>query len=254
MRKSEQYIPGIFNYCDRWCAHCGFTDRCKNFEPNTVQPDSENAEGIAETVLSHLETAMTLLHKAGEDWGIDLDTMDPEEAQLYTEKETGIRTAVQQHILISLCNRYLKTAADFVRKNEGYTDRVRELANDLYRGMRSEESLVYKVRDIGGCFDTLQWYLYFIEAKLRRALHGKLDPDMADQDDFPKDSDGSAKIALIAIENSMQAWTKLHEILLSSEDIALYALSILSQLKKHLLIEFPDAPLFKRPGFDDLVQ
>ncbi len=27
----ENFIPGIYNYCDRWCERCPFTDRCMNY-------------------------------------------------------------------------------------------------------------------------------------------------------------------------------------------------------------------------------
>ena len=29
--KDERLIPGIYNYCDRWCERCSFTSRCLNF-------------------------------------------------------------------------------------------------------------------------------------------------------------------------------------------------------------------------------
>jgi len=27
----ENFIPGIYNYCDRWCERCLYTDRCRVF-------------------------------------------------------------------------------------------------------------------------------------------------------------------------------------------------------------------------------
>jgi len=30
--KDPKYIPGIYNYCDRWCERCRFTSRCLNCE------------------------------------------------------------------------------------------------------------------------------------------------------------------------------------------------------------------------------
>lgn len=26
--EDPKYIPGIYNYCDRWCERCQFTSRC----------------------------------------------------------------------------------------------------------------------------------------------------------------------------------------------------------------------------------
>ena len=31
MAKNPDFIPGIYNYCDRWCERCAFTARCMNF-------------------------------------------------------------------------------------------------------------------------------------------------------------------------------------------------------------------------------
>ncbi len=28
--QDPKYIPGIYNYCDRWCERCQFTSRCLN--------------------------------------------------------------------------------------------------------------------------------------------------------------------------------------------------------------------------------
>ena len=30
LAKDPRYIPGIYNYCDRWCERCQFTSRCLN--------------------------------------------------------------------------------------------------------------------------------------------------------------------------------------------------------------------------------
>ena len=29
--RNPKFIPGIFNYCDRWCERCAFTARCRTF-------------------------------------------------------------------------------------------------------------------------------------------------------------------------------------------------------------------------------
>jgi len=31
LAKNDQFISGIYNYCDRWCERCSFTSRCMNF-------------------------------------------------------------------------------------------------------------------------------------------------------------------------------------------------------------------------------
>ena len=29
--KNAAFIPGIYNYCDRWCERCAFTSHCANY-------------------------------------------------------------------------------------------------------------------------------------------------------------------------------------------------------------------------------
>ena len=139
----------------------------------------------------------------------------------------------------------------FLKKNDGeFVDKTRELVNHLHLGIVNEEDVVYTVTDIADCFDIIQWYVYFIDAKLQRALQGKLEgEEWEEENGYQKDSDGSAKIALIAIEKSITAWVKLYDLLPASADIALQALSLLQQLQQKIKEEFPKAIKFKRPGF-----
>ena len=83
-------------------------------------------------------------------------------------------------------------------------------------------------------------------------MHGKLEGESwEDNNGYPRDSDGSAKIAIIAVERSMNAWVKIYELMPSSEDVALASLSLLSKIKRLALQVFPKAMEFKRPGFDN---
>ena len=73
----------------------------------------------------------------------------------------------------------------------------------------------------------------------------------AEEHGFPKDSDGSAKIALIAIDRSIEAWIKLLQLLPDHEDAIIPLLAALQKIKKSGEAEFPDARKFVRPGFDE---
>ena len=62
---------------------------------------------------------------------------------------------------------------------------------------------------------------------------------------------GSAKIAIIAIERSMDALSVFYDDFKEREDEILSFLVELSSIKKQLLQTFPGVMDFKRPGFDD---
>lgn len=250
----QKFIPGIYNYCDRWCERCTFTSRCRNYDSSSkLSPEQLdiNNKAFWNTISANFSKAIELLHKTAKEHGIDLDkVMTKEEEEEYDRKEKFLMQATEKHSLTKLCKQYQKTARPFLDTNAGMDEKAKELLDEFGMGMKSEAQVIHTVANIGDCLEIIQWYLYFIDAKLQRALHGKLD-GMEEDYDFPKDSDGSAKIAIIAIERSMNAWMKLYELLPTCEDIALKSLSTLSRLKQLALEEFPNAMQFKRPGFDD---
>jgi len=50
LAKDPRFIPGIYNYCDRWCERCPFTSRCMNYalsEEAFVDPDSRDMKNKA---------------------------------------------------------------------------------------------------------------------------------------------------------------------------------------------------------------
>jgi hypothetical protein len=99
--------------------------------------------------------------------------------------------------------------------------------------------------------EVVRWYQYFIYAKVARALEGKLQGVPPDLEEMPRDSDGSAKIAMIAIDHSIGAWGKLHREFPDKKDDTLRILVHLERLRRAMEGVFPDARAFIRPGFDE---
>jgi len=100
--------------------------------------------------------------------------------------------------------------------------------------------------------DVIRWYQYFISVKIHRALSGRSeDREEWPDDDMTSDADGSAKIALIAIDRSIGAWGALNNEFPEQQDETLNILVLLDRLRKSLEREFPEARAFIRPGFDE---
>jgi hypothetical protein len=248
----EKFIDGIYNYCDRWCERCTFTSRCRNYE-STSKLSSEQLDitnkAFWDNITSNMNEALKLLYIAAMKQGFDLNKpLSEEEEANYIKRETFLDAASKNHALSKLCKQYQKLSLPFCESSGGFTDETRELAEHIKLGIKSEDDVVHTIAGIRDCFEIIQWYLFFIDAKLQRALRGKSEGE--GENGFQKDSNGSAKIALIAIERSKTAWIKLYELMPSSEDTALKALALLNQLKNKAAEEFPKAPEFKRPGFD----
>jgi hypothetical protein len=100
--------------------------------------------------------------------------------------------------------------------------------------------------------EIIRWYQHQMYVKLRRALHSFHDEETDDElDGYPKDSDGSAKVALIGMDRSISAWGKIITSFLDEEEGILGMIAHLERLRRRTETEFPDARAFVRPGFDE---
>lgn len=253
----QEFISGIYNYCDRWCERCTFTTRCRNFESTDKLSSEEldlNNKAFWDGISKNFKNAIEILHKVAREQGIDPDKLMTEEEKTYKQRRSFIKHTAKNHELSKLCIQYQNAVMSFFNDevSKVLVEKTKRLVKDVHMGITSEEDAVHTMAGLSDCEEVIKWYLFFIDAKLQRGLHGKIErEDWQEDNGFQKDSDGSAKIAIIAIERSMNAWVKLYELMPASEDVALKVLSILSKLKRKALEEFPKAMEFKRPGFDD---
>ena len=86
-------------------------------------------------------------------------------------------------------------------------------------------------------------------------LRNSFDFDDDDFDDdgrpFIKDSDGSAKVALIGADRSMMAWRKLMDRLPEKESDIITLLALLQKIIRLGEEKFPSARTAIRPGLDE---
>lgn len=250
----EKFIPGIYNYCDRWCERCAFTSRCYNYEStgklSTEQTDIDN-KAFWDTIATNFKNTITLLHKIAKEQGIDLSNIPPEETAKYEADRLRIKSAAKQHLISRLCKEYRQLVIPFFeeRLNNKLVSKTKELTSHLHMGIKTEEEVVNTIAALNNNTEIIRWYLFFIDAKLQRALHGSLE-DEEESDNYPKDSDGSAKVAIISVERSIAAWSGIYELIPDEEDTILAVLSLLSRIRDEAIKTFPAAMQFKRPGFD----
>jgi hypothetical protein len=101
--------------------------------------------------------------------------------------------------------------------------------------LTNEEQLV----SFKDAIDVVQRYSLFISVKIHRAT---LDPYDFDDEELDRyDKNGSAKIALIAISRSMEAFSFLYNYLPEREDEILEFLADLSRVQTMLKKAFPNA-------------
>ncbi len=252
---NERFIPGIHYYCDRWCERCAFSHRCLKFVVTEDLCDRETAAraGQTQTVFDALsrvfEEARRELEKAGGKPSGEADD-DALRAGIAVEKRlqrralrTGAREAkaalTYAHMTDEWFNNELKVPLRHVREME---KRVRQGTLSV---ARAKGDLVR----LNDCVEVIRWYQHLIYIKLCRAFSSRVEEE--GRKERQRDSDGSAKVALLALDRSLEAWGVLREMFPDKTDSVLEMLVHLARLRRGIEAKFPRARRFKRPGFDE---
>ena len=255
MKKKPGYIDGIYNYCDRWCERCIFTSRCRNFEGiRKLNPEEQDIENKAfwDRIGKNFETAIKLLHKAAEKSGVDLNAISAAEKDDYSRRAKRDRNAAKSHPLAKDTLLYIEKGRKLLENDELMKQKASDMVKQFELGIQSEDQVSGEVSVIKDCQEIITWYLHFIHIKFMRALMGKLEDDgWQEANGFQRDCDGSAKIAMIAIDKSIEAWTLMLQFIPAAEDDIIELLALLQKARRMAESEFPKARTFVRPGFDE---
>lgn len=254
MAENTNNIPGIFNYCDRWCERCAFTSRCLNFQMSEEMREGKEINDLEnEKFWEDMDNIFNITHdmldEMAEEQGIDLTEIEWTKED--KEHEQELEESVRKHQCVIASKKYYEFVSGWFEINEGiFKEKEDELNEQLMLELSSAESKKEAIT-LKDAIEVITFYLHFINIKLMRAIHGQIEDRYEIHDEFPKDSDGSAKIALIAMDRSISAWGKLMKHLPDNEDEILDILVFLERLRNMTEKEFPDARKFVRPGFDE---
>ena len=253
---NPNFIPGIYNYCDRWCERCHATARCSVFatepkeeEDSDLTPDekiNKNFDRIHES----FQMAMELIEKFAKEEGIDLDAIPlfPEVDKKHEKRNNKAKDSP----LGILANEYCHLAGKWLDRSDEIFSRIGnniiQAAELSLPGRNPERELI----DLRDAMQTISWYHMQILVKLIRAMTSmEEEKDEEDEQDWPKDSDGSAKVALIGIDHSIGAWALFLEQLPEEDETIFQGLTILERLRRMTEQQFPEARTFYREGLDD---
>lgn len=226
-------IPGIHNYCDRWCERCAFVSRCtvgiSEFEMDGPELDMKNKE-FWEHLSMVFQAAYEMIAEGAQEMGIDIDESKAEIIEPVHHK-TIVKTLAEKHGFRLI--KWLEANKSlFIQKAETF--------------LLTNENHLVTFQD---AIDVIRWYSLFIAVKIHRAHLPAYDFDDEEVDRYGKN--GSAKIALIGVSRSLEAFSFLYNHMPEQEDEILVFLADLSRIQKLMLKAFPDAMNFKRPGFDE---
>ena len=256
MAGDPKFISGIYNYCDRWCERCEFTSRCLNYsmshedERDPASRDIQN-KAFWERLHSVFQQTVEMVREDAAERGIDLE-MTPEEMEEFRQEESRKRKAAKNHPAAKAAWKYVKMADKWFKDNRGlFEDEERRLNRALLMQLPGQDA-EEEAASLQDALEVIGWYQHQIWVKLQRALHGEDRPELLDDDGkpFPRDSDGSAKVSLLGIDRSVEAWGVLRRFLPVETDSILDILVQLDRVRGLTEKAFPEARAFVRPGFD----
>lgn len=249
-------IAGIHNYCDRWCERCPLTARCAVFRTEErrqaardgAPDDTANEQFWNELVLS-FSAVVRMIRRDAKKRGIDLDSPELQAETERADQKRRRAAARSGSALFKAASAYRKAGHELLRAlPTALADTEQALVTESRLGIGRPDATAAALRD---ALDVVQWYLFFIEVKLHRAVQSVVDERDLQLGDLPRDSDGSAKVALIAIDRSLAAWARLREHFAAEHGDAILDLLVqLERLRRAAEAKFPAARAFKRPGFD----
>ena len=251
---NPQFISGIYNYCDRWCERCPFTSRCLNFAMSEEQFDDQESRDIEnekfwQQLSETFQLTMDLLKEMAEEEGIDLDAIDSEEI----EKETQLKDEISDsHECCREAKHYLEMVKEWFDSASRFFENHGDEDASIPSYQLPEINTIVEKPAYGDAVQVIRWYQHFIYVKLNRAVRGLIDEESEEWDEYQKDSDGSAKIALIAIDRSIAAWGEMRNHFLARENDILDFITHLDLLRRLVEKTFPEARAFIRPGFDKI--
>lgn len=253
----RDFIPGIYNYCDRWCERCAFTGRCRVYSMQEARGSSASADpqsaAFWEELKKIFQQTIDLVRQYAKEDGIDLDAAMSE--------TVPVRLPSQGHRrLLRVARAYAKTADSWFKQNRKHletkgTDLIAAAQADVPGTDPLDEST-----EIADALDVIQWYHVQIYVKLNRTSDAARDiddqatsvgPTEITEEDLAE-RDGSAKVALIGVDRSIAAWGRLYQHLPDASDSILSILLELDRLRRRIEQAFPAARTFVRPGLDEV--
>jgi hypothetical protein len=233
---SRGYIDFISAYCDSWCERCALTQRCSHFAVTSALAMCDgNEEAALELALGPAQVPgrepQKNLHERMAEAFIDFEPSAKELDAIGREIDDR-RDRIKRHGLAEASLDYAVAANRWLTEDD--------------HGVGNRDPAVREAIHVIG------WDSHLIHVKIMRALNGR--------DEYPQgapfeksavqsDWNGSAKVALISIRRSEDAWRLVGS---ATHDRGAGVLAgILENLRQEMSREFPRATEFRRPGFDE---
>lgn len=229
-------IPGIYEYCHHRCEQCPFTGRCFSFLEEQRDARDHSGLSLADHMSANLTRATAMMEAWCERHGINFEEIQRDaQSEAADPAQEGVDAIVDRDLMLEAALRYSREAYDIV-----------DPLDKLSRFHAWAPA-------VGAAINTIAWYSGMIPAKVGRAFHGFADEDrLVDGDPVQNDWNGSAKVARLAIAESVAAWRALFAAGDTPTDASIrQTVALLESIDRDLAARFPLAMEFVRPGFDE---
>src|SRR4030095_415402 len=228
-------IDFISAYCDRWCERCAFTSRCSAFACTAaIAMCGDAEEGIELAVGRPRAPEGSEGEHERDPPGLDNQIPPDQEMAEFSKLEDARRKRIEATPLSRMTWTFTRLSHEWIQRRE-----------ELDR---------HTAPIVRAAFQMACWDSSLITVKLHRAMDGRdrfeRHDEEADDGRIQNDWNGSAKVAILSIQRSQDAWTALGSAL--GDAAAASLADALSDLHRAVIDQFPDAMKFVRPGFDDI--
>ena len=239
--RNVSIIPGLHFFCDHRCWRCGLAHRCQVPLRMAQDPPRPGRSRLNSPAARVADVVMASLYVTVEQVGIVAEMAARSDAP--SERAHPAPACVPP-------------PTD--RRNDAEKDPLvvsaKEYASGTLRVLQVLRPRLVRNSDDVSCdaADRLEETCITVASKIHRAISSALEAD-TDAQDLQGDANGSAKVALLLIAESRQAWRELMRpgLAVGNGAPARYV-AILDRLAAGLHERFPRALEFVRPGFDTL--
>jgi len=237
MANPSTFVPGIHYFCDHRCWRCSLTDRCAVFDRLSQSPPRARktpltpTNRVASALAASLEVTM-------EDAAVMMASGVVPHAHVASPPAEAEKPGHDRRMEFA--------------EHDPLVARGAEYGQGTWRVLKGLRPILAKKGDAVAldAAERLEETCLTVASKIFRAISSSLDADY-DPADTQSDSNGSAKVALLLIEESRQAWQVLMQPGRAAADgVPARQVAALDYLEAELLRRFPRALDFVRPGFD----
>lgn len=248
----NKLIPSVHNYCDRWCERCVFVERCaigleeiKRWNRSTPMTEEEMWGAIGDNFKESLKMLDDMLRQAGIDPN---DIMEISSSE--SEPSPSMKDKLEEETFEKGMSYYQLSERFFQKNTDFFEQKGIELQRLAEMNMPIDLDRLGYIQD---AVEIIRQYAAFIGVKARRAISGLQEmnnPGIWDPEPQQSDANGSAKVCILCIDQSMASWETIRKTWPEKTDEILDILLVLSQLRKEMIAHFPEWHKFVRPGFD----